>query len=26
FLGAIQAFVFVTLSSVYISQKLEVEE
>jgi len=25
FLGAIQAFVFVTLSSVYISQKLEVE-
>jgi len=26
FLGAIQAFVFVTLSSVYISQKLEIEE
>ncbi|MBS1005650.1 F0F1 ATP synthase subunit A [Levilactobacillus brevis] len=26
FLGAIQAFVFVTLSSVYISQKLEVEK
>lgn len=26
FLGAIQAFVFVTLSSVYISRKLEVEE
>ena len=26
FLGAIQAFVFVTLSSVYISQKLELEE
>lgn len=26
FLGAVQAFVFLTLSSVYISQKLEVEE
>ncbi|WP_288528226.1 F0F1 ATP synthase subunit A [uncultured Secundilactobacillus sp.] len=26
FLGAIQAFVFVTLSSVYISRKLEIEE